>query len=199
LGNSKLFLGATETHPSLLSIEHDQYQAMVVAATASQSSGHPKQQVLHLQQPMHSHQEQCNFNPLLQQQIHQQSKVIHDQKRAALLKVMGLPGAAVFIRDLPPDSKNRQELKEAATSFLSAKLELTDCLILSSREDSIRRPVLSIRSTWLKHFTMIKYPILKGLMVYALKLSHFDGAELLDMFCGSRTWGHSTGYVPSML
>jgi hypothetical protein len=46
---------------------------VVAAAAASQSGGYLKQQFLHLQQPMQSPQEQCNLNPLLQQQIMQQA------------------------------------------------------------------------------------------------------------------------------
>jgi hypothetical protein len=46
-----------------------QYQAVVVVAASFQSGGYLKQQFLHLQQPMQSPQEQCNLNPLLQQQI----------------------------------------------------------------------------------------------------------------------------------
>jgi hypothetical protein len=65
--------GQQRLHPSLLSTEHDQYQTVVAAAAASQSSGYLKQQFHHLQQPMQSHQEQCNLNPLLQQQILQQA------------------------------------------------------------------------------------------------------------------------------
>ncbi|OEL32726.1 Auxin response factor 12 [Dichanthelium oligosanthes] len=65
--------GQQRLHPSLLSNEHDQYQAVVAAAAASQSGGYLKQQFLHLQQPMQSPQEQCNLNPLLQQQILQQA------------------------------------------------------------------------------------------------------------------------------
>ncbi|AQK47170.1 Auxin response factor 8 [Zea mays] len=64
--------GQQRLHPSLLSNDHDQYQAVVAAAAASQSDGYLKQQFLHLQQPMQSPQEQCNLNPLLQQQILQQ-------------------------------------------------------------------------------------------------------------------------------
>jgi hypothetical protein len=76
----------------------------------------------------------------------------------------------------------------ALTQFCSGcpsleELELTDCLILPSREDSIRGPVPSIRSTWMKHFTMNKCPILKGLMVYAPKLESFR-------------WSGTFGYVP---
>ncbi|KAG0528055.1 hypothetical protein BDA96_06G285700 [Sorghum bicolor] len=65
--------GQQRLHPSLLSNDHDQYQAVVAAAAASQSGGYLKQQFLHLQQPMQSPQEQCNLNPLLQQQILQQA------------------------------------------------------------------------------------------------------------------------------
>ncbi|KAG2575578.1 hypothetical protein PVAP13_7KG382600 [Panicum virgatum] len=65
--------GQQRLHPSLLSNDHDQYQAVVAAAAASQSGGYLKQQFLHLQQPMQSPQEQCNLNPLLQQQIMQQA------------------------------------------------------------------------------------------------------------------------------
>jgi hypothetical protein len=65
--------GQQRLHPSLLSSEHDQYQAVVAAAAASQSGGYLKQQFLHHQQPMQAHQEQCNLNPLLQQQILQQA------------------------------------------------------------------------------------------------------------------------------
>ncbi|KAL6844385.1 hypothetical protein ACP4OV_026058 [Aristida adscensionis] len=65
--------GQQRLHPSLLSTDHDQYQAVMAAAAASQSSGYLKQQFLHLQQPMQSPQEQCNLNPLLQQQILQQA------------------------------------------------------------------------------------------------------------------------------
>jgi len=65
--------GQQRLHPSLLSNDHDQYQAVVAAAAASQSGGYMKQQFLHLQQPMQSPQEQCNLNPLLQQQILQQA------------------------------------------------------------------------------------------------------------------------------
>ncbi|TVU16521.1 hypothetical protein EJB05_40090 [Eragrostis curvula] len=65
--------GQQRLHPSLLSTEHDQYQAVVAAAAASQSGGYLKQQFLHLQQPMQAPQEQCNLNPLLQQQILQQA------------------------------------------------------------------------------------------------------------------------------
>ncbi|XP_062184294.1 auxin response factor 12-like [Phragmites australis] len=59
--------GQQRLHPSLLSTDHDQYQAVVAAAAASQSGGYLKQRFLHLQQPMQSPQEQCNLNPLLQQ------------------------------------------------------------------------------------------------------------------------------------
>ncbi|KAG2569660.1 auxin response factor 12-like [Panicum virgatum] len=65
--------GQQRLHPSLLSNDHDQYQAVVAAAAASQSGGYLKQQFLHLQQPMQSPQEQCNLNLLLQQQIMQQA------------------------------------------------------------------------------------------------------------------------------
>ncbi|KAF8660389.1 hypothetical protein HU200_057971 [Digitaria exilis] len=65
--------GQQRLHPSLLSNDHDQYQAVVAAAAASQSGGYLKQQFLHLQQPMQSPPEQCNLNPLLQQQIMQQA------------------------------------------------------------------------------------------------------------------------------
>lgn len=65
--------GQQRLHPSLLGSDHDQYQAVVAAAAASQSGGYLKQQFLHLQQPMQSPQEQCNLNPLLQQQILQQT------------------------------------------------------------------------------------------------------------------------------
>ena len=65
--------GQQRLHPSLLSSDHDQYQAVVAAAAASQSGGYLKQQFLHLQQPMQSPQEHCNLNPLLQQQILQQA------------------------------------------------------------------------------------------------------------------------------
>ncbi|PAN40689.1 hypothetical protein PAHAL_7G333600 [Panicum hallii] len=65
--------GQQRLHPSLLSNDHDQYQAVVAAAAASQSGGYLKQQFLHLQQPMQYPQEQCNLNPLLQQQIMQQA------------------------------------------------------------------------------------------------------------------------------
>nr|AEV40985.1 putative auxin response factor [Oryza punctata] len=66
--------GQQRLHPSLLSNDHDQYQAVVAAAAAaSQSGGYLKQQFLHLQQPMQSPQEHCNLNPLLQQQILQQA------------------------------------------------------------------------------------------------------------------------------
>uniref|UniRef100_A0A0D9WAZ9 Auxin response factor n=1 Tax=Leersia perrieri TaxID=77586 RepID=A0A0D9WAZ9_9ORYZ len=66
--------GQQRLHPSLLSTDHDQYQAVVAAAAAaSQSGGYLKQQFLHLQQPMQSPQEHCNLNPLLQQQILQQA------------------------------------------------------------------------------------------------------------------------------
>ncbi|TVU30228.1 hypothetical protein EJB05_21838 [Eragrostis curvula] len=44
----------------------------------------------------------------------------------SVFRAMGLPSTAVFIRDLPQDSKSRQELKKAATSFLSAELP-EDC------------------------------------------------------------------------
>ncbi|KAL5215622.1 hypothetical protein ABZP36_007023 [Zizania latifolia] len=63
--------GQQRLHPSLLSSDHDQYQAVVAAAAASQSSSYLKQQFLHL--PMQSPQEHCNLNPLLQQQILQQA------------------------------------------------------------------------------------------------------------------------------
>ncbi|KAL5214813.1 hypothetical protein ABZP36_003965 [Zizania latifolia] len=69
--------GQQRLHPSLLSSDHDQYQAVVAAAAASQSSGYLKQQFLHLQQPMQSPQEHCNLNPLLQQQILQQASQQH--------------------------------------------------------------------------------------------------------------------------
>ncbi|KAF7012166.1 hypothetical protein CFC21_026386 [Triticum aestivum] len=66
--------GQQRLHPSLMSTEHDQYQAVVAAAAAaSQSGGYMKQQFLNLQQPMQSPQEHCNLNPLLQQQILQQA------------------------------------------------------------------------------------------------------------------------------
>ncbi|XP_020185201.1 auxin response factor 12 [Aegilops tauschii subsp. strangulata] len=66
--------GQQRLHPSLLSTDHDQYQAVVAAAAAaSQSGGYMKQQFLNLQQPMQSPQEHCNLNPLLQQQILQQA------------------------------------------------------------------------------------------------------------------------------
>ena len=65
--------GQQRLHPSLLSTDHDQYQAVVAAAAASQSGGYLKQQYLNLQQPMQSPQEHCNLNPLLQQQILQQA------------------------------------------------------------------------------------------------------------------------------
>ncbi|CAL5024804.1 unnamed protein product [Urochloa decumbens] len=65
--------GQQRLHPSLLSNDHEQYQAVVAAAAASQSGGYLKQQFLHLQQPMQSPQEHCNLNPLLQQQIMQQA------------------------------------------------------------------------------------------------------------------------------
>nr|AEV41081.1 putative auxin response factor [Oryza minuta] len=66
--------GQQRLHPSLLSTDHDQYQAVVAAAAAaSQSGGFVKQQFLHLQQPMQSPQEHCNLNPLLHQQILQQA------------------------------------------------------------------------------------------------------------------------------
>ncbi|KAK1686521.1 hypothetical protein QYE76_047369 [Lolium multiflorum] len=66
--------GQQRLHPSLLSTDHDQYQAAVAAAAAaSQSGGYLKQQYLNLQQPMQSPQEHCNLNPLLQQQILQQA------------------------------------------------------------------------------------------------------------------------------
>ncbi|XP_052151714.1 auxin response factor 12 isoform X2 [Oryza glaberrima] len=65
--------GQQRLHPSLLSSDHDQYQAVVAAAAASHSGGYLKQQFLHLQQPMQSPQEHCNLNPLLQQQILQQA------------------------------------------------------------------------------------------------------------------------------
>ncbi|OEL20864.1 Pre-rRNA-processing protein TSR1-like protein [Dichanthelium oligosanthes] len=44
----------------------------------------------------------------------------------SVFRAMGLPSTAVFIRDLPADNKSRQELKKAATSFLSAELP-EDC------------------------------------------------------------------------
>ncbi|CAM0145883.1 unnamed protein product [Urochloa decumbens] len=65
--------GQQRLHPSLLSNDHEQYQAVVAAAAASQSGGYLKQQFLHLQQPIQSPQEHCNLNPLLQQQIMQQA------------------------------------------------------------------------------------------------------------------------------
>uniref|UniRef100_A0ACD5Y3X0 Uncharacterized protein n=1 Tax=Avena sativa TaxID=4498 RepID=A0ACD5Y3X0_AVESA len=65
--------GQQRLHPSLLSTDHDQYQAVVAAAAASQTGGYLKQQYLNLQQPMQSPQEHCNLNPLLHQQLMQQA------------------------------------------------------------------------------------------------------------------------------
>ncbi|KQK18356.1 hypothetical protein BRADI_1g41930v3 [Brachypodium distachyon] len=40
----------------------------------------------------------------------------------SVFRAMGLPSTAVFIRDLPSDTKSRQELKKATVSFLSPEL-----------------------------------------------------------------------------
>uniref|UniRef100_M8B6P0 Pre-rRNA-processing TSR1-like protein n=1 Tax=Aegilops tauschii TaxID=37682 RepID=M8B6P0_AEGTA len=44
----------------------------------------------------------------------------------SVLRAVGLPSTAVFIRDLPSDTKSKQELKKAAVSFLSPELP-EDC------------------------------------------------------------------------
>ncbi|KAK3129271.1 hypothetical protein QOZ80_6BG0475740 [Eleusine coracana subsp. coracana] len=57
----------------------------------------------------------------------------------SVFRAMGLPTTAVFIRDLPPDSKNRQELKKAVTSFLSAELP-EDCkYYLADTKDDLHK------------------------------------------------------------
>ncbi|XP_066366295.1 uncharacterized protein [Miscanthus floridulus] len=57
----------------------------------------------------------------------------------SVLRAMGLPSTAVFIRDLPADSKSRQELKKAASSFLSAELP-EDCkFYLADTKDDLHK------------------------------------------------------------
>ncbi|KAL6859404.1 hypothetical protein ACP4OV_017663 [Aristida adscensionis] len=57
----------------------------------------------------------------------------------SVFRAMGLPTTAVFIRDLPPDSKSRQELKKAAASFLSAELP-EDCkFYFASTKDDLHK------------------------------------------------------------
>jgi len=57
----------------------------------------------------------------------------------SVFRAMGLPSTAVFIRDLPADNKSRQELKKAATSFLSAELP-EDCkFYLAGTKDDLHK------------------------------------------------------------
>ncbi|XP_062179880.1 uncharacterized protein LOC133884470 [Phragmites australis] len=57
----------------------------------------------------------------------------------SVFRAMGLPSTAVFIRDLPPDNKSRQELKKAATSFLSTELP-EDCkFYLADTKDDLHK------------------------------------------------------------
>ncbi|KAG2624219.1 hypothetical protein PVAP13_3KG113900 [Panicum virgatum] len=57
----------------------------------------------------------------------------------SVFRAMGLPSTAVFIRDLPADNKSRQELKKAATSFLSAELP-EDCkFYLADTKDDLHK------------------------------------------------------------
>ncbi|XP_058090429.1 auxin response factor 12-like [Magnolia sinica] len=60
--------------PLLAGNEHNQYQAMAAAALQDIRNGDSlKQQFLHFQQPLQSPQQLCRSNPLLQQQIIQQT------------------------------------------------------------------------------------------------------------------------------
>ncbi|KAK3154012.1 hypothetical protein QOZ80_2BG0184710 [Eleusine coracana subsp. coracana] len=60
-------------------------------------------------------------------------------KCLSVFRAMGLPSTAVFVRDLPPDSKNRQDLKKAATSFLSSELP-EDCkYYLADTKDDLHK------------------------------------------------------------
>ncbi|KAJ1264343.1 hypothetical protein BS78_09G256100 [Paspalum vaginatum] len=57
----------------------------------------------------------------------------------SVFRAMGLPSTAVFIRDLPEDNKSRQELKKAATSFLSVELP-EDCkFYLADTKDDLHK------------------------------------------------------------
>ncbi|GJM84905.1 hypothetical protein PR202_ga00618 [Eleusine coracana subsp. coracana] len=93
----------------------------------------------------------------------------------SVFRAMGLPSTAVFIRDLPPDSKNRQDLKKAATSFLSAEL-LEDCkyYLADTKDDLHKAWIESDDSTGLCTLLVSGYLRVHNLSVN--QLVHVSGA-----------------------
>ncbi|KAK3157868.1 hypothetical protein QOZ80_2AG0129360 [Eleusine coracana subsp. coracana] len=108
----------------------------------------------------------------------------------SVFRAMGLPSTAVFIRDLPPDSKNRQDLKKAATSFLSAEL-LEDCkYYLADTKDDLHKFMWLFKEQHLLH--LIGEP--RDLTIQDVKFCKHDKIGIWGwMFCAWIESDDSTG------